>query len=115
MTNNKIKYYPVNNGDMSLISLKDNTTILIDCNIREGDEDSDGNSIYNVKEDLLKSIQKRNGNPFIDLFILSHPDEDHCRGFKKNWRTNDFDRLRCYTGKWRNKDSLYYRWFYSLG
>ena len=29
---------------MSLISLKDNTTILIDCNIREGDEDSDGNS-----------------------------------------------------------------------
>lgn len=85
MANNKIKYYPVNNGDMSLISLKDNTTILIDCNIREGDKDSDGNSIYNVKEDLLKSIQKRNGNPFLDLFILSHPDEDHCRGFKKNF------------------------------
>jgi hypothetical protein len=85
MANNKIKYYPVSNGDMSLITLKDNSTILIDCNIREGDKDSDDNSIYNVKEDLLKSIQKRNNNPFLDLFILSHPDEDHCRGFKKNF------------------------------
>lgn len=85
MANNKIKYYPVNNGDMSLITLKDNSTMLIDCNIREGDKDSDDNSIYNVKEDLLKSIQKRNNNPFLDLFILSHPDEDHCRGFKKNF------------------------------
>ena len=39
MANNKIKYYPVNNGDTSLITLKDNSTILIDCNIREGDKD----------------------------------------------------------------------------
>jgi hypothetical protein len=87
MPNNKIKYYPVNNGDMSLITLKDDTTILIDCNIREGEKDSNDNNIYNVKEDLLKSTQKRSKNPFIDLFILSHPDEDHCRGFKKNFYT----------------------------
>jgi len=85
MTNNKVKYYPVGNGDMSLITLKDNTTILIDCNIREDDKDSDGNNMYNVKEDLIKSLQKRNGNPFLDLFILSHPDKDHCLGFKKNF------------------------------
>jgi len=85
MSNNKIKYYPVNNGDMSLITLKDSSTILIDCNIREGEKDSNDNNIYKVKEDLLKSIQKRDSNPYIDLFILSHPDEDHCRGFKKNF------------------------------
>ena len=54
MANNKVKYYPVGNGDMSLTTLKDNTTILIDCNIREGDKDSDGNNIYNVKEDLIR-------------------------------------------------------------
>jgi len=89
MSNNKIKYYPVNNGDMSLITLKDNSTILIDCNIREGDKDSNDNNIYDVKEDLLQSTQKRNNNPFVDLFILSHPDEDHCRGFKKNFYTGD--------------------------
>jgi hypothetical protein len=89
MANNKIKYYPVNNGDMSLISLKDNSTILIDCKIREGEKDSNDNSIYNVKEDLLKSIEKKNNNPFLDLFILSHPDEDHCLGFKKNFFKGD--------------------------
>ena len=33
MANNKIKYYPVNNGDTSLITLEDDSTILIDCNI----------------------------------------------------------------------------------
>ena len=94
MANNKIKYYPVNNGDTSLITLKDNSTILIDCNIREGDKDSNDNNIYDVKEDLLLSIQKRNNNPFIDLFILSHPDEDHCLGFKKNFYQGDPDNYK---------------------
>lgn len=87
MENNKIKCYPVNNGDMSLITLKDKTTILIDCNIRNDEKDSNGNNIFKVKEDLLKSIQRRDENPFIDLFILSHPDQDHCRGFKNNFYT----------------------------
>lgn len=89
MANNKIKYYPVGNGDTSLITLKDNSTFLIDCNIREGEEDANGNKIYKVKEDLLKSIQKRNNNPYIDLFVLSHPDLDHCRGFKKHFYHGD--------------------------
>ncbi|MEN8191902.1 MAG: cobyric acid synthase CobQ [Bacteroidota bacterium] len=91
MANNKIKYYPVNNGDTSLITLKDDTTIQIDCNIREGEKDSDDNYIYDVKEDLLSSIQKRNSNPYLNLFILTHPDEDHCRGFKKNYYQGDPD------------------------
>ncbi|MBN1184976.1 MAG: hypothetical protein JXB49_22010 [Bacteroidales bacterium] len=89
MANNKIKYYPVGNGDTSLITLKDNSTFLIDCNIREGEKDSNYNNIYNVKEDLLKSIQKRSNNPYVDLFVLSHPDQDHCRGFKKHFYKGD--------------------------
>lgn len=89
MANNKIKYYPVGNGDTSLITLTDNSTFLIDCNIREGEKDSNDNHIYNLKEDLLKSIQKRNNNPYLDLFVLSHPDQDHCRGFKKHFYHGD--------------------------
>ncbi len=89
MANNKIKYYPVGNGDTSIITLKDNTTILVDCNIREGEKDSNDINIYNVKEDLLKSIQKRNSNPYVDLFILTHSDNDHCRGFKKHFFHGD--------------------------
>jgi hypothetical protein len=89
MANNKIKYYPVANGDTSLITLVDNSTFLIDCNIREAEKDANENNIYNVKEDLLKSIQKRNNNPYVDLFVLSHPDQDHCRGFKKHFYKGD--------------------------
>lgn len=81
MANARIKYYPVGNGDTSLITLEDNTTILVDCNIRNCDDDV----TFDVKKDLLTSIQKINGIPFVDVFILTHGDQDHCRGFKKHF------------------------------
>jgi len=79
--NATIKYYPVGNGDMSLITLEDKTTILVDCNIRN----CDNGDIYDVKKDLLNSLESRNGNPFLDVFILTHGDQDHCRGFKNHF------------------------------
>jgi hypothetical protein len=83
--NTEIKYYPVGNGDQTLIRLKDLTTLIIDCNIRQPGEDSSGSKIFDVKTDLLESLQTRGGNPFVDVFILTHGDEDHCRGFKKHF------------------------------
>ncbi len=47
---NLIKYYPVGNGDQSLILLKDNTTILVDCNIRQASVGSTDPAIYDVKK-----------------------------------------------------------------
>lgn len=87
--NPKIKYYPTGNGDMSLITLEDNTTILVDCNIREGSKGETDKTQYDVKEDLLKSIQKSNHNPFLDVFVLTHGDQDHCRGFENNFYQGD--------------------------
>lgn len=87
---NTIKYYPVCNGDQSLITLADKTTILIDCNIREGAKGDDNEDLYDVHEDLLNSIQKDSkGIPFVDVFILTHGDQDHCRGFSKNFYQGD--------------------------
>ncbi|MCK6608879.1 MAG: hypothetical protein L6Q46_11375, partial [Flavobacterium sp.] len=87
---NTIKYYPVCNGDQSLISLADKTTILVDCNIRESAKGDDDEKLYDVHEDLLKSIQKdSSGIPFVDVFILTHGDQDHCRGFAKNFYQGD--------------------------
>lgn len=85
MSNHKLKFYPVNNGDTVLITLKDETTILFDSNIRETGKDADGNQIYDVKKDLLDSLKKKNSNYHLDLFVLSHPDQDHCRGFVKHF------------------------------
>lgn len=84
-----IKYYPVGNGDMSLITLNDESTILVDCNIREASKDEENDEQYDVKDDLLKSCKKRNDNPFVDVHVLTHGDIDHCRGFKKNFYQGD--------------------------
>src|SRR5690606_12525829 len=85
MANATIKYYPVGNGDTSLITLEDKTTILVDCNIRNCDNDE----TYDVKKDLLQSVQYGNGIPYVDVFILTHGDQDHCRGFKKHFYQGD--------------------------
>jgi hypothetical protein len=89
MAKHLLKFYPVDNGDTTLITLSDNTTILIDCNIRQSSVGSTDPALFDVKADLLKSIRKRDNNPFIDIFILTHGDIDHCRGFKTNFYCGD--------------------------
>lgn len=85
MRKKEIKFYPVDNGDTTLIILGDNSTILIDCKIREGEKNNADAEIYDVKGDVLNSLQKRGDSPYLDTFILTHPDEDHCLGFGKHF------------------------------
>ena len=82
----KIKFYPVDNGDNVLLKIGDNTTVIVDCQIRESEENSNGVTIYDVKKDLIKELSKDpNNNPYVDLFINTHPHQDHCLGFGKNY------------------------------
>jgi len=82
----KIKFYPVNNGDNVLLKLDDKTTIIVDCQIRDSEKDSDGITIYDVKQDLVNELSKdAKNNLYVDLFVNSHPHEDHCLGFEKNF------------------------------
>lgn len=81
MSKKIIKYYPVGNGDTSLFKTS-NANIITDCNIREV---KDG--IYDVKEDLVKELEKRNDRPYTDLFVLTHHDNDHCLNFGKHFHT----------------------------
>lgn len=90
MSISTIKYYPVCNGDQSLITLEDKTTILVDCNIRESAKGDEDDELYDVHKDLLNSVQKdSNKIPYVDVFILTHGDQDHCRGFKENFFQGD--------------------------
>jgi rubredoxin len=94
---NQIKYYPVDNGDQSLITVEENsylTTILVDCNIRESSKGDEDSTQFDVKADLLASIKKRKVNevdlvPFVDVFILTHGDDDHLHGFESNFYQGD--------------------------
>jgi hypothetical protein len=85
MKKHSIKFYPVENGDTTLINLKDGTTLMVDCKLRISAEDPDDATKYDVKKDLVESLLKRNNNLFTDVLILTHADKDHCHGFKKHF------------------------------
>jgi len=80
-----ITFFPVDNGDMTLIKLSDNTIILVDINLRETAEDEESlafNAIKGLRDILAKDNE---GRPYVDAFLLTHPDQDHCRGLKKHF------------------------------
>jgi glyoxylase-like metal-dependent hydrolase (beta-lactamase superfamily II) len=82
-----VTYFPVDNGDMSLIALGDTqgTKVLIDCNIRESADDPEDDA-RDVAKDLRARLKRDSKKrPYLDAFLLSHPDQDHCRGLQKHF------------------------------
>ena len=88
MTNTKITFYPVSNGDTNLIEFSDGKKMMVDCKFRASSEED--NDEYNVIDDLLanKLTKKVHGLPYLDAFVLTHPDQDHCLGFSTKFFTN---------------------------
>ncbi len=83
----KITFFPVDNGDMSLLRLADTnaTSLLIDCKIRSSADNKD-DATPDVSRALRDRLLKDNNNrPYVDAMLLSHPDEDHCLGLDKHF------------------------------
>lgn len=83
----KITFFPVGNGDMTLIALEDSvgTTILVDCNIRAAADDPD-DATRDVAADLRQRLKTdKNGRPYVDVFLSTHPDKDHITGLRKHF------------------------------
>ena len=88
-----IKFYPVGNGDCDLITIGGaNKKMMFDCNFRQKAED-DNDEMYDVLGDLLDNelTTKKCGLPFLDAFLLTHPDQDHCRSFADKFYLGDTD------------------------
>lgn len=93
----KIKYYPVDNGDQSLISIDENgyvTNLMVDCRMRDAAEGTSDPELFDVKADLLKSLNTKvvntiRGITYVDAFILTHGDDDHLHGFEKHFYQGD--------------------------
>ena len=72
-----ITFFPVGNGDMTLIQLESGRSVLIDINIRASTEDG----VRDVLADLRARLKKDGkGRHYVDAMLLTHPDQDHCRG-----------------------------------
>lgn len=80
-----ITFFPVDNGDMTLVELESGKTILIDVNIRAAADDSNDQT-RDVAKDLRKRLKHDDkGRPYVDVFLLSHPDQDHCSGLDRHF------------------------------
>lgn len=88
-----IKFYPVGNGDCDLITIGSaNKKMMFDCNFRK-EAEKNNDKMYDVLEDLLTNelTSKKFGLPLLDAFLLTHPDQDHCRSFANIFYLGDPD------------------------
>lgn len=85
-----IIFFPVDNGNMSLLKLNNEseTTILTDIYIREMADDEDAEP-YDIANYLLQIIKREDGIPYVDIFLLSHNDEDHIKGLQNYFYLGD--------------------------
>ena len=88
-----ITFFPVGNGDMALVRLADEpaTAILVDINIRVAADDPKDDT-RDVAADLRERLPRdEKGRPYVDAFLISHPDKDHCTGLEAHFHLGPLD------------------------
>ena len=78
----KMTFYQVDNGASVLVTLDDDTHILLDIKQRPEDA-TDDDKTEDVHASLLKTLPKRDGRRRLTAFALTHADLDHCQGFSR--------------------------------
>lgn len=86
----KVEFFPVDNGDMTLVTLESGKTVLIDVHIRDtsSNEESIPNVASMLRERLNRDPYKR---LYVDAFLLTHPDQDHVGGLQEHFHLGKID------------------------
>lgn len=74
-------FWPVGCGDTTTVAISNDEIVQIDINDKLM-ADEEGNEHIPIVDELVAKLPKRNGKPYLSCFVLTHPDLDHCRGFK---------------------------------
>lgn len=86
-------YWPVGTGDTTSLVLKPGDLIMqIDLHHLEKADNADEPE-WPVIDYLVKALPKRNGRPYLAVFVLTHPDQDHIRGFAELLKKVDIGEL----------------------
>ena len=85
-------YWPVGNGDSTTIVVDSATYLQVDLNHLEKSE-GDSDASWAVVDELVLRLPKANGRPYLAAFALTHPDQDHCRGFAELLKRVDVGEL----------------------
>lgn len=80
-----ITFFPVGNGDMTLITFDNGQKLLADLHVRKAADDDDDHT-PDVMADLRGRLTRdEEGRLFVDGFLLSHPDKDHICGLETHF------------------------------
>ena len=78
-----LTFWPVANGDSTTISIDADNFLQVDLNHLESKADDEDDPAWAVIDELIQRLPKVNGSPYLAAFALTHPDQDHCRGFPR--------------------------------
>ena len=82
-------HFKVDNGDMTLVALESGRYVLIDCRIRCAADDPD-DATPDVGTQLRDRLPRdAAGRLYVDAFLLTHPDQDHCGGLRTHFHFGD--------------------------
>jgi beta-lactamase superfamily II metal-dependent hydrolase len=82
LTPRGVVFWPVGTGDSSTIIVDDNIVVQVDLHDMAKADDDDEPAVA-VVDRLAETLPKTgpDGMPYLAVFVLTHADQDHCRGF----------------------------------
>jgi hypothetical protein len=73
-------FWPVGCGDSTTVVISESENLQLDLNDSAMAVEDDNEKIP-VVDELVAKLPKRNGRPYLSCFVLTHPDQDHIKGF----------------------------------
>ena len=73
-------FWPVGTGDSTTIAVTEDVVLQVDLrHMKAADEEDDPHTP--IVDRLVELLPQIDGKPYLSVFALTHPDEDHCLGF----------------------------------
>ena len=75
-------FWPVGTGDSTTIRINETVYVQVDVHHMDKSE-GDNDSAWPVIDELIEILPTLGDKPYLSTFVLTHPDRDHCRGFRE--------------------------------